>query len=160
MSHTNAQCSDQCATCSVNVCPHQMQAVRIHRPGHDHRQLHCARHGIASTQRRQDRVSTETGTSDNFCSRCVVVKCILCPSRSLFMNLLSLSGFIHTWAIHYFIQAPRFARGLGIKNWRREIVCIMRACERGGKFSWSVCMYVCNLSPPRCQYHSAWNFLG
>ena len=47
---------------------------------------------------------------------------------------------------------------LGMKNWRKEIVCIMRVCDRGGEIPvvcLSVCVCVCNLSPPRCLHHSA-----
>ena len=42
------------------------------------------------------------------------------------------------------IQAPSEARGLGRKNWRKEIVCIMRVCDRGGKIP-VVCLYVVEL---------------
>ena len=33
---------------------------------------------------------------------------------------------------YIFIQAPSEARGLGRKNWKKEVVCIMHACDRGG----------------------------
>ena len=42
------------------------------------------------------------------------------------------------------IQAPAEGRGLGTKNWRKEIVCIMHACGRGGRIP-VVCLSVCLL---------------
>ena len=47
----------------------------------------------------------------------------------------------------HIIQAPSEATGLGMKNWSKEIVCIMCACERGAKFSWSVSLLVTQLLP-------------
>ena len=57
------------------------------------------------------------------------------------------------------IQAPAEGRVLGRKNWRKEIVCIMRVCDRGGKIP-VVCVSVCGRTPPKCLNHFSRNFLG
>ena len=41
--------------------------------------------------------------------------------------------FLQVFQSFNIIQAPSKARGLGMKNWKKEIVCIMRVCDRGGK---------------------------
>ena len=42
----------------------------------------------------------------------------------------------------HFVQASAEGRGLGMKNWRKEIVCILRVCDRGGGIL-VVCPCVC-----------------
>ena len=39
------------------------------------------------------------------------------------------------------IQAPAEGQGLGIQSWKKEVVCIMHACDRWGKIP-VVCLSV------------------
>ena len=59
----------------------------------------------------------------------------------------------------FVIQAPAEGRGLGMKNWRKETVCIMHACDRGGQIL-VLRLSVCGLSPPSCLHQSLSNFQG
>ena len=55
--------------------------------------------------------------------------------------------------------SPAEGRGLGMKNWKKEVVCIMHACDRGGGIP-VVCLSGGLLTPPSCLNQSLSNFQG
>ena len=53
------------------------------------------------------------------------------------------------------------SEGVGYKKWRKRFcVYYAEANEKGGRFSWSVCLCVCELSPPSCLDLAGSSFQG
>ena len=63
------------------------------------------------------------------------------------------------WPFSY--PSPERSEGVGYKKWRkRNCVYYAEASEKGGEFLWSVCMSVCELSPPSCLDLAGSSFQG